>query len=152
MTIYGDIDGLRIAIEIEKRGCTLYRRVLLIVKEARIHALLATLLDDEIKHTHYFESLLRDLEKDGDVGADMESTALFAAVASDIAFPGGILKLVGCAENTASIIASGIDSENQSIAFYEHMLRNTASAAVRSVFSEIITEEKRHLARLEELL
>ena len=56
-TAFTDLEGLRIAVEMEKRGEDFYRRSAKVSKSKETVSLLGRLADDEVVHAREFERL-----------------------------------------------------------------------------------------------
>lgn len=156
---FNDLEGLRIAAEMEKRGEAFYRRAARISKNREAVALLNGLAEEEALHAAEFERLgslalgARDEEETLSY-YDEEVSAYLSAVAAEVVFSGGLMDL-GRNEGFNSpeaILEAAIDSEKDSILFYTEMIANTRDEAARTAFSEIVRQEKNHLSRLKRLL
>jgi Uncharacterized conserved protein len=148
--IFNDVEGLRIALEMEKRGAELYRYATRITNDARTNQLLLSLERDELNHQAEFAALL------GEKTAlpDDESQAVISSQAADVVFSGGLISMVmECGlDNPAAIIRHAIGEEMSSIAFYEKIAAQTQNEQVRSACLAIADQEREHKQTLEEML
>lgn len=156
---FNDMEGLRIAAEMEKRGLEFYTRAAKVSKSKKTVELLKHLAEDERRHFLEFDKIYRhELEKYPDDTHpeyySPEASAYLSAIAADVVFSGGLMAL-GRAEGFDSaqgILKYGIESEKDSILFYSGMMAQTQDEGMRLVFREIIFQEMGHLAELKVML
>ena len=152
-TCFNDLEGLRIAIEMEKRGEDFYRRAAKVSRSEETIFLLNQLASDEVVHAAEFERLYNQALEYHDARAqenyDEETSAYLSAVAADIVFSSGLMALrrVGF-ESPEAVLEYAIGSEKDSILFYTELNGCAKTAHCRSTFQEIARQERRHLARL----
>lgn len=149
--VFSDLEGLRIAVEMERRGEDFYRRAAKVGRSEEMISLLTSLANDEIRHGHEFRRLAdRAMAGDADEGVyDEETSAILTAIAADIAFPGGLMALRRSGfDDPVAVLAGAIQSEKDSILFYTELANCTKSAEHRAVFLEIARQERGHLALL----
>ena len=155
--VFSDLEGLRIAIEMERRGEAFYRRAARISKNADTIALLDALAGDEREHAARFQALFdEECEKNASACAeayDPETSAYLSAIAADIIFPGGLMALRQSGfESPEAVICAAIASEKDSILFYTELATCARDAHARDIFLEIVRQEREHLLRLQRLL
>lgn len=164
MQVFNDLEGLRIAVEMEKRGEDFYRRAARVSRVPETASMLAALADDEVLHGREFQRLhdaaCADCGEDMAQAYDAETDAYLSAIAADIVFPGGLMALRGsiaaeCMEDgrglslsPRAVLLHAIDSEKDSILFYTELAGCARSAGARATFLEIARQEHGHLARL----
>lgn len=152
---FSDLEGVRIAIEMERRGGEFYRHAARISKNARAIELLTKLAEDEAVHGSEFEKLLSQLlqtrGEDQEQFYSEEASAYLSAVAADVVFSGGLMELARDRgfESPVAILKSAIQSEKDSVLFYSEMALLASGAQTRSVFEEIVRQEKHHLNKLQ---
>ncbi|NLG25798.1 MAG: ferritin family protein [Clostridiales bacterium] len=146
--------GLRIAIEMERRGGEFYRRAARVVKSPDTAATLDVLAQDEAIHQRDFERLLAlaEARAGGQAPTDLERSAYLSAVASDLAFPGGLMSLAGELEDVKAILRYAIQSELDAIEFYGRMVDSARQEEERVTFQQIRSKEMDHLKRLQSML
>ncbi|MGJ4850484.1 ferritin family protein [Bacillota bacterium Meth-B3] len=154
--VFSDLEGLRIAIEMEKRGAELYRHAARVSRRPEVVALVHRLERDELDHQREFSAhyeRLRDAHVEAEPYAE-ESSAYLAAVAADVVFPGGLVEMASHAivDGPAAILRRAIQSEKDSILFYGEMIERAQSEAARRAFADIVTEERRHMQELIDML
>jgi rubrerythrin len=147
---FSDVEGLRIALEMEKRGQTFYAHALRLAKRPEAKELLTRLAEEEQVHCKRFAALLNEAEAAAGEDYDEEASSYLSAIAAEIAFPGGLMALgmENGFNDPVKILLSGIQSEKDSILFYSEMLRHTMDESVKAAFGEIVREESGHLCDL----
>lgn len=152
---YTDLDGLKMAVEMEKRGAKLYRHAIKLSVHPDVTALLSRLERDELHHQATFaEHYNRRARELGDGAAyDAESGAFLSAVAADVVFPDGLLGMAlnQTLDSVRSVLDEAIQAERDSIGFYEDMAQNTLDPLSRQVFLDIALDERVHLKELIDL-
>ena len=150
--VFSDLEGLRIAIEMERRGESFYRRAARVSKSEETIAMLNSLADDELHHRAEFERLYKAELEGGmsDKAYDDETNAYLTAIAAEVVFPKGLmaLKEVGF-ENAEAVLIHAITSEKDSILFYGELSDRTPDEHAKKVFAEIMRQEKGHMFRLQ---
>lgn len=156
---FSDLEGIRVAAEIERRGGEFYRYVSKISKNPQARELLLLLAADEKAHEREFERLADALlNSSADARQqrfyDEETSAYLSAVAAEVVFSGGLMSLAPDKgfENPRAILIHAIQSEKDSILFYSEMSAQVQGEQTRAVFSEIVCQEKHHLNRLQNML
>ena len=153
--VFSDLEGIRIAIEMERRGENFYRRAARVSRTPETVELLEALAGDEQAHRAEFERLFAAERAAGlsDAAYDDETNAYLTAIAAEVVFPQGLmgLKEEGF-ENPAGVLRSAIASEKDSILFYTELQGRTSDPHARSVFLEIVRQERGHLFRLQRQL
>lgn len=152
---FSDLEGIRIAIEMERRGESFYRRAAKVSRSAETIALLNALAGDETNHRAEFERLYRREAEGGlsEEAYDDETNAYLTAIAAEVVFPEGLMGLKDAGfEDPVAVLMSAIASEKDSILFYTELQGCTADAHARGVFCEIARQERGHLFRLQRQL
>lgn len=155
---FNEAEGLRIAVEMEKRGADFYRHAARISRDERARALLERLARDESEHearfNHLYEARLAEHARDAEAWYDGESSAYLSAVAADVVFPGGLVAMGRDHgfDSPRAILQNAIQSEKDSILFYYEITEQTKCEGTRKVFSDIIREEKGHMRELQAML
>lgn len=150
---FSDSEGVRIAVEIERRGGDFYRRAAKITKDERARAFLSELAADEEAHMREFSKLCERIGAQGDQAYSAEESAYLSAVAADVVFTGGLRGLARTGlESPRAILEHSIQAEKDSILFYGEMAALTRDEQARALFRDIIAQEKMHLSRLQRML
>jgi len=151
--VFSDVEGLRIAVEMERRGEAFYRRAARVSRSQETVALLNALADDEVIHGREFTRLYNAAcERAGSCAEEPysdETCVYLSAIAADIVFPGGLMSLRQAGfENPEAVLKTAIASEKDSILFYTELAGCAKDAQARATFMEIARQERGHLARL----
>ena len=155
--VFSDLEGLRIAVEMEKRGEAFYRRAAKISKSPETVALLNALAADECGHGQEFQRLYdRECARKSCAAEecyDTETSAYLSAIAADIIFPGGLMALRQSGfENPEAVFLSAIASEKDSVLFYMESAQCAKDAQARAIFMEIARQERNHMTCLQRQL
>jgi rubrerythrin len=155
---FSDLEGLRIAVEMERRGVEFYRRAARLTKSEGIAGMLEELAAEEEGHQRDFSILLEEQcagrYAEAAVCYSGETSAYLSAVAADVVFSGGLMEVGrrGGFDSLEAILTTAIDSEKNSILFYSELRELTKDERTRSAFGSVIAQEKVHLARLQQQL
>lgn len=153
--VFSDLEGLRIAIEMERRGESFYRRAARVSKSEETITMLLSLANDELHHRAEFERLYKIEAESGlsDQAYDDETNAYLTAIAAEVVFPRGLMGLKDEGfENPAAVLNHAIASEKDSILFYSELQSRTGDAHAKDVFAEIVRQERGHMFRLQRQL
>ena len=151
--VFSDSEGVRIAVEIERRGGDFYRRAARITKDETARAFLNELATDEEAHMSEFSRLGERIEGQSGAVYSAEESAYLSAVAADVVFTDGLRGLARTGlESPRAILEHSIQSEKDSILFYGEMAGLTHDERAKSLFCDIIAQEKMHLSRLQQML
>lgn len=155
---FSDLEGLRIAVEMERRGVEFYRRAARLTKSEGIARMLEELGAEEEIHQRDFARLMEERCAgrcaEASVCYSGETNAYLSAIAADIVFPGGLMEVGrrGGFDSLCAILTTAIDSEKNSILFYSELRELTRDEGARCAFGWVVEQEKVHLARLQEQL
>ena len=153
--VFSDLEGIRIAFEMETRGESFYRRAAKVSKCPETVQMLNSLAIDEMYHKAEFERLYKAESEAGmsDKAYDDETNAYLTAIAAEVVFPRGLMALKDEGfENPEAVLQHAIASEKDSILFYSEMQSRTKDEHAQDVFGEIIRQERGHLFRLQRQL
>ena len=151
--VFSDVEGLRIAVEMERRGEDFYRRAARVSRTQETVSLLNSLADDETMHGREFQRLhdIACARRDEccEEIYDDETNAYLSAIAADLVFPGGLMALRQAGfEDPRAVLTTAIASEKDSILFYTELAAHSRNEDARTTFEEITRQERGHLARL----
>ena len=149
---FNDTEGLRIAVEMEKRGEAFYRKAAKLSDNQTTVRLLEQLASDEAAHRREFEKLVEKASVSDEM-YDEETNAYLSAIAADVVFPEGLMALrrVGFSSPEGAL-TEAIQSEKDSILFYTELSEHAYDDEAKRMFREIIMQEKRHLHTLQNRL
>lgn len=147
---FNDLEGLCIAMEMERRGEDFYRRAAQVSRTQEMVDLLESLAADEQRHCRSFAELYEAAGADkGNEPYDAEASAYLSALAAEIAFPDGLMALRRKGfEDAAAVLEVAIQSEQDSILFYSELSARCHDRQTRATFEEIASQERGHLEQL----
>lgn len=143
------INGLRVALEMERRGKNLYVRAQQFTEDPDLIELLKSLAMDETKHHAQFSAML---EVFNIPQMNEEENVLAAAKAADFFFPGGLMQAAmdGALESCEAMLDDAMQAERDSIAFYGRLLSYVMDEEMQDIILRIMREEMTHLRNLTE--
>lgn len=153
--VFSDLEGIRIAMEMERRGELFYRHAAKVSKSPEVVEMLLSLAADEQIHREQFERLYRQEESGGMSASayDDETNAYLTAIAAEVVFPQGLMGLREEGfENSQAVLMHAINSEKDSILFYTELRALSSDEHARRVFDEIARQERGHMYRLQRQL
>lgn len=145
------IDGLRVALEMERRGRNLYLRAQQYTDDVALQTLLGGLASDEARHYTQFSAML-DMYDVPPMGE--EDQALASALAAEYFFPGGLMQVAmdGALASADAMLQEAIQAEKDSIAFYQTLIAHVEEPERQAAIRQIIQEEMGHQRTLEQKL
>jgi len=149
--VFNDLEGLRIAAEMERRGEALYRRAALLTQNEAARNMLLSLAKDEVYHGAEFVRLYNERKAAQKEVRDYddETNTFLSALAADIVFPGGLMAMRKEGfEDISAVIDYAIQSEKDSVLFYTELAEHAADDEARNIFLEIAKQERQHMCRL----
>ena len=153
--VFSDLEGIRIAIEMERRGESFYRRAARVSRSPQAVELLEALAGDEQLHRAEFERLYAAESEAGLSGAayDDETNAYLTAIAAEVVFPQGLVGLRDEGfDSPEGVLMSAIASEKDSILFYTELRERASDPHAREIFMESARQERGHMFRLQRQL
>jgi Uncharacterized conserved protein len=176
---FSDLEGLRLAVNIEKRGVDFYRQAKDNTHNPEHKLLFGFLMQEEVNHAAKFEALYNALKQNRNAGDEdylfdenvsrylqvlvethvFPQDNLFVAdpdMANGVLETGWKTQIPGQAhanELTAkSILRIALLAEKDSILFYDEMMKNARFPEAKQVFAELKAEEQSHVEKLQELI
>ena len=140
------------AIMLEKNGEAVYRRALKMVSSPELAALLEWMAEEEVKHARFFAGMKDDFASGAQnpIGEEM-SYELFKDLLDKQTFS---LKDTDFSKvrRSGDLIAIFIEFEKDTVLFYEMLESFIEDEDTQKQLKEIISEENRHIKRLQALL
>lgn len=157
--LYSDLEGLRLAMEIEKRGRAFYDQALLHTRNSEHKELFMFLRDEETQHYERFRDIYEVVKQrreavQDDYIFDPEISRYITVLAESHVFPREDEAAAAIAELNAvpKILKTAAQAEKDSILLYAELAKNARFADARQIFSVLVEEEKKHLVKLREIL
>ncbi|HHW70421.1 MAG TPA: ferritin family protein [Clostridiales bacterium] len=158
---FNDIEALKVAIGIERRGERFYTLAADKIKEKDEDAanMLKQLGREEKEHAKTFQKIydstfeLKD-DFDDTYLFEPEVAAYFDSMVKNLIFPSDEEqdKVLDTIEDVEDVLKFGIQAEKDSILFYTEMIIYSKYVEAKNAFREILKEEKKHLQDLTERL
>jgi rubrerythrin len=152
------LEGLRIAVEIERNGERFYREVKGMARSSDAAAQIEALREQEEKHVAIFARMYREMaekvEEEPSLVFDEETNAYLSAIAAEVVSPGGVLAALSRErpKHLAGVLVAAMNTEKDSILFYMELADAANDPLAREAFRAIIEEEKKHLVTLQAML
>jgi rubrerythrin len=156
--LFSDLEGLRIAIDMEARGRDFYKKAYEQAKAQEHKDLFMLLMNEEIHHHDQF-SKLYDKIKESKLGDaddylfDPETSKYLTVLAEPHIFPKDKAEhALPEFKTLADILKSAIQDEKDSILFYDALAKCAKFEEARNIFQQLKAEEQTHVVRLREML
>lgn len=157
--LYSDLEGLRLAMEIEKRGRTFYEQALVHTRNPEHRELFMFLRDEETQHYERFRDIYEVVKQrkeavQDDYIFDPEISRYITVLAESHVFPQEDKVAAAIAElNTVpKILKTAAQAEKDSILLYAELAKNARFSDARQIFHTLLEEEKKHLVKLREII
>jgi rubrerythrin len=148
-------DVVAAAVEMEKRGQAVYRRLALQATDKDVKALFENLAAEEQRHEELFSAMVRRVgqaELPASSTKDEYSQYMASLLDSHALFsPGMSDELFAQAGNLESAVRGAMKLEKDSMLFFQEMLKVVPQAEHPRVM-ECIDEERRHMRQLSSML
>lgn len=153
-TTFNAYEALRISIEMERDGIAFYEALAGAVKDERIKRLAADLADQEHDHIRRFQEMIDAKRFDSAWGVDdlqLIDDYLEATVERDM-FPGreAAKRIAHYVSELGEALLLAIHMERMTVQYYEKLHAACTYDTGRKVFAQLVEEEKKHAADLEE--
>ncbi len=179
MNYFSDLEGLRLAVAIEKRGAEFYMQAQDNANDPRHKALFAFLLQEELNHAAKFETLYDELKHTKNAGDDQylfdaDVSRYLQALVETQVFPRhgpqpaepklahGVLETgwqhqtpgqpTAGGHTVKSILQLALQAEKDSILFYDQMMANAKFPEAKTLFAKLKAEEQVHVEKIQDLL
>jgi rubrerythrin len=179
MNYFSDLEGLRLAVNIEKKGVEFYRQAQERTTNPEHKLLFGYLMQEEINHASKFEAMYNTLKEkknagdeeylfDADVSRYLQTlveTHVFPAnnpfvnepeMANGVLATGWQTQTPGKdstdQQTVKSILWFALMAEKDSILFYDEMMENSRFPEAKAIFAELKAEEQSHVQKLQELI
>ena len=147
------IDAIEISLFIEKEGLGFYEKAAKNVTDPRVRDIFLRLAEEERDHIETLQTKVQFL-RPAISGKGKVKTRADAFVNEELKgkiFPSSDAETVQKYKNDVEALEYGIEYEKRSINFLTQLLDKEKKLDVKTIFSHLIVEEKKHLALLEGL-
>ena len=145
-------DIIEIAIQIENNGERVYRRAIEKISDPSLVSLLQWLADEEAEHAGWFTELKKKVKKTiNDPKLEEMGKTILLDVIGEQSFS---LKFADFSEiqHVKDLFELSIEFEKDTVLFYEMLRPFIEDKDVEKQLNTIITEENRHIRKLQEFL
>ena len=155
-TNYNDLEALKIAIRIEKRGEAFYSRATSLTSNKDTKAMLEELSVQEADHASTFQKIYNELSEKKHEFDDLylyepEVAAYLRAMGQAAVFPSDerLKEIMEHVVDIKEVLKIGGQAEKDSILFYTEMIINARYVEAKDAFRKLLKEEKKHLIDLQ---
>ncbi|KAF1855290.1 hypothetical protein Lal_00001069 [Lupinus albus] len=156
---FSDLEGLRVAIEIEARGKAFYHQAY----EQAVHQehkdLFLFLMNEEAQHLELFTQIFTAVSERKEAHSteylfDPETYRYLTVLAESHIFPQESMAGEKIAElnSVRSILHTAMQAEKDSILLYDELSRNAKFDDARKIFARLKIEEQSHVVKLREMM
>ena len=147
------IDAIEISLFIEKEGLIFYERAAKNVLHPRIRDMFLRLAEEERDHIQTLQAKIQFLQPAiSGKGSNLRRADVFVnEILKGNIFPTSDGGKVQKYKSDAEALEYGIESEKRSIKILSQLLEKEKKLDVKTIFSHLIVEEKKHLVLLEGL-
>ena len=153
--MFSDLEGLRVAMEIERRGFAFYKKAYEKFKDDQAKALFKALMEEEEEHLKIFTGFFMELEAKKEAHSieylfDPEISRYLLVLAELHVFPleSETARVIEGLDTVDKIIKLAMGAEKDSILLYTEMENNAKFDSSREVFAKLKQEEHRHVVEL----
>lgn len=157
--LFSDLEGLRIAMEIEDRGRNFYQKAYENAQKPEHKDLFLLLKHEEVVHYETFKSMYEQLKaeegsNDTEYLFDQEASRYLTVLAEGHVFPDNENAAAAVAKlNTLEeVLKLALQAEKDSILFYDELARQSKFEKARQVFLRLKEEEQTHVVKLREII
>lgn len=157
--LYNDLEGLRIAVEIEARGREFYRQA---YEQAAVQAqkeLFLWLMNEEIHHFTAFSDIFNKIKETKEAHSDEylfdpEVSRYLTVLAESHVFPATdkAKQVISELKSIEAILTLAMRAEKDSVLFYDELANNAKFAEAKKIFSLLKAEEQTHVVKVREMI
>ncbi|XFO66107.1 hypothetical protein SPSIL_022570 [Sporomusa silvacetica DSM 10669] len=154
-SLLSDLEGLRIAMNIEKRGFNFYQKAYNKFKDTQAKALFKTLMEEEQEHLITFTEYFNQIEACKQAHSeeylfDAETSKYLTALVDSHVFPAeqDAEHIINELATLGNIIKLAIGAEKDSILLYDELAKCSKFEDAKAVFLKLKGEEQRHVTEI----
>jgi len=157
--LYNDLEGLRIAVEIEARGREFYRQA---YEQATAQAqkdLFLLLMNEEIHHLTAFTDIFNKVKVTKEAHSDEylfdpEVSRYLTVLAESHVFPqtDKARQVIAELKTIQAILAVAMQAEKDSVLFYDELANNARFPEAKKIFIQLKAEEQAHVVKIREMI
>jgi len=157
--MYNDLEGLRIAIEIESRGLEFYRQARDNAVNQKEQDLFSWLMNEETRHEEAFRNMFNQLKDTKEAHSDEylfdeEISRYLTVLAEFHVFPPAekAKQKISELKTLRAILEVSMQAEKDSVLFYDELANNSKFPDAKKVFLALKAEEQTHVVRLRSMI
>ncbi|MPM72842.1 hypothetical protein SDC9_119818 [bioreactor metagenome] len=155
--LLNELDGLQVAIEIEKRGHEFYQQAYSQSKKDEHKELFLLLRDEETHHMEKFQKVFNKVQQNKsecEITFDAKTAAYLSALAAGHVFPKAeeSAKTIANLKTIDAILSVAMQAEKDSILLYDELADKSKSDEARKIFAALKAEEQQHVVKLREMI
>ncbi len=157
--LFSDLEGLRIAMEIEARGREFYQKAYDKAGKPEHKDLFILLKDEETHHLETFTNMFNKVKENKEAHSeeylfDPETSRYLTVLVEDHIFPKKEKAAAKIDEllTIEAILTAAIQAEKDSILFYDELAINSKFPDAKKIFLALKAEEQAHVVKLREML
>lgn len=156
---FSDLEGLRLAMEIETRGREFYRYAYEHVTQQDHKDLFLLLMNEEISHLETFTKMFNEVACRKEAHSteylfDPDVSRYLTVLAESHIFPkqSAVEKMIAELSNIQAILRTAMQAEKDSILLYDEMARQAKFDDTKRIFEALKAEEQGHVVKLREMV
>jgi rubrerythrin len=153
--LLSDLEGLRIAIEIERRGFIFYQKAWNKLKNQQAKMLFKTLMGEEENHLRIFTDFFAQIEvrKEAHFAEylyDEEASRYLTVLVESHVFPAekDAERIIDELSTVENIVKLALGAEKDSILLYDEMAKASKFEDAKAIFLKLKAEEQRHVIEI----
>jgi rubrerythrin len=157
--LFSDLEGLRIAVDIEARGREFYRQAYSYSKSLEHKNLFLLLMNEEIHHLETFSNIYDKVKAQKEAVSDEylfdpETSRYLTVLSEGHVFPEEhkSAKKIAELDTINAILEVAVQAEKDSILFYDELARSSKFEEARKIFTLLKQEEQGHVVKLREMM
>jgi rubrerythrin len=157
--LYNDLEGLRLAVEIERRGREFYRQAYEQAATEEQKALFFWLMNEEVNHEEAFLNIFNKVNETKAAHSEEylfnpEVSRYLTVLAEYHVFPETIKakEKVSELKTVIDVLNVALQAEKDSVLFYDELERQAKFAESKAIFLLLKAEEQRHVVRIREMM
>lgn len=156
---FSDLEGLRLAMEIETRGREFYRYSYQHVTQQEHKDLFLLLMNEEISHLETFTKIFDEVAGRKEAHSteylfDPDVSRYLTVLAESHIFPqeSAVESTVVELNSIKAILRTAMQAEKDSILLYDEMARHSKFDDAKKIFEALKAEEQGHVVKLREMV
>jgi rubrerythrin len=158
-TLFNDLEGLRIAVDIETRGQEFYRQASSYATKAKYKEIFLMLMDEENQHRQTFMKIYNKIKEqketmNDDYLFDPDTSRYLTILSEGHVFPDAeqAAQMIAKLDTVGAILKVAIQAEKDSILFYGELARSAKFDEAKKIFELLRQEEQKHVVKLRLML